>query len=122
MYLEYRTFLTTLDIDFTGSVVVCDENHEINPVRLGKGGLAILLRKNFLSRVELPFHSDRIMKVRLDSPGANPVLIINAYWPTTNLPICEYSNCIHDLHILIEWISDLGTLTICGDFNGQFLV
>ena len=74
----------------------------------------------FLSRVKLPFHFDRIMMVRLDYPGANPVFVINVYLPTTNLPICEYSNCIHDLQILIEWISDLGTFTICGDFNGQF--
>ena len=87
------------------------------------GIIAILWRKNFdcfLSRVKLPFHFDRIMMVRLDFPGANPVFVINVYLPTTNRTICEYSNCIHDLQILIEWISDLGTFTICGDFNGQF--
>ena len=41
LYYEHKNFLTTLNVNFSGHVNVCDENNPLCSLRLRKGGLAI---------------------------------------------------------------------------------
>lgn len=122
LYYEHKSFLTTLHAQFTGAVKVCDENNMFSLTRVRKGGLAVLWRKTMdycVSDMVLPISTDRIMVIRVDIPNDLSVFIVNVYMPTTNVSIAYYRECIADLQIIVDWVSDDGIILMCGDFNGQ---
>ena len=124
LYYEHSSFLTTLNSDFTGLVIVCDENNALSNIRLRKGGLAILWHKSLdycISRVTLPVQSDRFMAIRIEPHDSKPIFVINVYMPSTNMTVDAYRECISELTIILEWASALGTCVTCGDFNGQLV-
>jgi exonuclease III len=122
LYYEHKNFLTTLNVNFSGHVNVCDENNPLCSLRLRKGGLAILWNNKInysITNVSLPVHSDRIMAIRIDSSDSDPIFVINVYLPSTNYTTDQYRECITDWQITLEWLSNEGTVISCGDFNGQ---
>ena len=123
LFSEHKSFLTSLNTKFTGYVVVADENIGSSAIRLRKGGLAILWQTSLdycITTLNLPFQSDRISAIRVDMPNEAPLFIVNVYLPTTNTHINEYRDCIHDLQVIVDWLTSEGMLIIYGDFNGQY--
>ena len=64
LYPEYKTFLTTLNNQYSGEVTVCEDNNEFGPIRLRKGGLCIVWKESihyYVSPLSLPCVTDRII-------------------------------------------------------------
>ena len=81
LYPETGGFLKTLDPMYGADVEYDQINRNMDNIRVRKGGLAILWRKNVdycVSRLEMPTsdYGDRIMGISMQMEGMLPVYII----------------------------------------------
>jgi len=120
-------FLRTLNNKFDVSVHVSDVyitniSANISDFTRRNGGLAIMWRKDIsysVSEVTLPICTDRIMAIRLDMPDKVPLVVINVYFPTTNMSVNDYQDVIDDLQVIYDTYINDSNVIVCGDFNGQ---
>jgi hypothetical protein len=110
-----------LNQDFDASIVVSSVFDELNN-RRPQGGIAIMWRKNIgyaMSDIVLDVKTDRIMAVRLESPNNVSTIIVNVYFPSTNMSISQYRNVLDQLQVVYDTYASQGVVILSGDFNAQ---
>jgi endonuclease/exonuclease/phosphatase family metal-dependent hydrolase len=124
LFPETGGFLKTLDPKYRAEVDYDRINHNLGNIRVRKGGLAIMWRRDLdycVAKLELPAsdHSDRIMGISMQVNGMVPIYIINVYLPSSNYPMECYREVCSLLHVVCETYAGKGILILAGDFNGQ---
>jgi len=124
LFPETGGFLKTLDPKYRAEVDYDQSNRKLGNVRVRKGGLAILWRRDLdycVSRLALPAsdYSDRIIGICMQVNGLLPIYIINVYMPSSNYSMECYRDVCNLLHVVCETYCGNGILILAGDFNGQ---
>ena len=96
-----------------------NSSDEVNGIKRGQGGVAILWRKNLkgVSIIETLKH-DRICGIRMEGPNGSVLVFLSVY-----LPACgsreSLSVTLDELSSYIESLEDNVIPVIAGDFNGD---
>jgi exonuclease III len=92
---------------------VSDANLDVlDPYRRGKGGVAIMWRKDLDIHITLlPIDSDRIVGISVELERKIFVTILAAYLPSSKADISAYTECLHLLRDLYVMYSEGTTVT-----------
>jgi exonuclease III len=115
-------FLKSLDSNYDAIVSVSSVHNESSNSNIRQGGLAILWRKNIgyaISELQLGLNTDRIMGIKIQSNGQEPIFLFNVYLPSTNASLSEYQHIIDLLQIAYDTYFEQGLVLLAGDFNAQ---
>ncbi len=110
-------FLDSIDINYT-SYAYADTSVNLETYRCGKGGVAILCRKDIgfnITQLECN-QSERIIGVELKTMSNESIFIFSVYLPANN-NIDEYKYELNILNDYINFYSQYGYVIIGGDFN-----
>ena len=118
---ESRNFLKTVHKNFNADTVI-DADCFTSTVRIRKGGVATLWRKNIdyaITKLDIPTHCDRFIGICVNYPNQLPIFIINVYFPASSCDISMYIDCLNMLQIIVDQYSSQGVVIVAGDINGQ---
>lgn len=88
----------------------------------GCGGVAVLWNTNLPIVPTTFLTSDRFMAVQISLPTSTTLTVIGVYLPSTDHPVAEFQDYLHDLECFISASQQNGPVVIMGDFNAHLCV
>jgi len=116
-------FLNTIhsDYDYDCIVKIDDKVEQYGSLKCGKGGIAIMYKKclsSLVSQVQF-FESHRVCGIRIRCDNLPHLFIFYVYLPANN-GIEYYNSVLNDVQSLVTYYTQVGSVLIGGDLNGQF--
>ena len=121
LYPDMHQYIKTISTGVEG-FVRSDRSLSLNDSpRIRKGGVAILWKAN-IGYAVCPLYSlgnDRVMAIKIQTTGNEPLFVIIVYLPSSNYPLSEYDDALSVLSNVHAYCSDRGRVLVLGDMNGQ---
>ena len=89
--------------------------------REGKGGVAVLWRKELNARINIleELGNDRIIVAQVRLSPTVCMFILSVYLPSSNTSITKYRECLEVLDDVVDNLYEKGIIVLAGDFNGH---
>ncbi len=120
LYPDSLNFLSSINIDLAGWGRSSTELNMDSVWRTGKGGVAILWRKELMQELIIILEelgNDRVIVAQIRLSPTVCMFILSVYLPSSNTSITKYRECLVVLDDVVDNLYEKGIIVLAGDFN-----